>query len=140
MKISTLYFGEQEFSDDTVLHFPAGLPGFEQCVHYKLFHEEGKPTVFWLQSVEDPTVMFSVTEPQRVGLAYELLLSDEEIATLQLKDGADATVLVMLSRVEPDGPVQVHQNSPLVVNLEQRVGLQKSLPRLQEITLLRAVE
>ena len=84
--------------------------------------------------------MFSVTEPQRVGLAYELLLSDEEIATLQLKDGADATVLVMLSRVEPDGPVQVHQNSPLVVNLEQRVGLQKSLPRLQEITLLRAVE
>jgi len=140
VKISTLYFGEQEFSDDTVLHFPAGLPGFEQCVHYKLFHEEGKPTVYWMQALDDPTVMFSVTEPLRIGLAYELMLSDAESEALQIEDSADVTMLVILSRPEPDGPVQVHQNSPLVVNLEQRVGLQKSLPRLQEITLLRAVE
>ena len=140
MKISTLYFGEQEISSDTVLQFPAGLPGFESCTRFKLFHEEGKPTVYWLQALDDPSVMFSVTEPQRIGLAYELMLSDAESEALQLEDSTDVAVLVMLSRPDQDGPVRAHQNSPLVINLRQRLGLQKSLPRLQEITLLRAVD
>ena len=45
----------------TLFAFPEGIAGFEDCKRFKLFHEEGlasTPTVFWLQSVDDPEVMF----------------------------------------------------------------------------------
>ena len=38
--------GQVTVDENTVLNFPNGLPGFESCQRFKLFHEEGKTTVF----------------------------------------------------------------------------------------------
>ena len=38
---------------ESVFTFPDGIAGFEDCKRFKLFHEEGKATVFWLQSLDD---------------------------------------------------------------------------------------
>ncbi len=52
-----------EVDPETLFDFPKGLAGFEHCHRFKLFHEEGKPTLFWLQSVDDFKVMFQVVAP-----------------------------------------------------------------------------
>jgi flagellar assembly factor FliW len=54
MEINTRY-GKQLVAKSSLLTFPEGLPGFEGLHQYKLFHEEGKSTVYYLSRPKTPT-------------------------------------------------------------------------------------
>ena len=56
------------------------LSGFENRTRFSLFHEEGKLTVFWLQSLDDPALSFRSCRPGRSTSRYEIELSDAECA------------------------------------------------------------
>ncbi len=121
-------FGQIDIDPQTVLEFPQGLPGFEQYTRYKLLHEDKpNPQVMWLQSLDDADLVFSVIEADRLGLNYQIVLSDEEVAMLQLATPEDAVLLLILSRPE-DGsaPVAANTRAPLVLNPVARKGLQKT--------------
>lgn len=121
-------FGQIDIDPQTVLEFPQGLPGFEQYTRYKLLHEDKpNPQVMWLQSLDDADLVFSVIEADRLGLNYQIVLSDEEVAMLQLAAPEDAVLLLILSRPE-DGsaPVAANTRAPLVLNPVARKGLQKT--------------
>ena len=59
---------------ETLFTFPDGLAGFEACKRFKLFHEEGKTAVFWLQSVDDPGVMFPVVTPETLDTVFWIVV------------------------------------------------------------------
>lgn len=136
MKIESPVFGSAEVSDDKVIEFPAGLPGFEHCKRFVLVHEEGgDASVFLLQSVDDAEVAFSVTGPERLGVNYEFALTDEEVATLKLARPEEALVAVIVRKDgelgSPDGAgLRANFMAPLVINVEARRGLQKVINRL----------
>ncbi|WP_332672209.1 flagellar assembly protein FliW [Aromatoleum sp.] len=142
MKIESPMFGIVEVSEDKVIDFPAGLPGFEQCKRFALVHEEGKaPTVFLLQSADDPSVAFSVTGPENLGVNYEFELDDEEAAILQLSTPADALVAIIVHKDGTDNSpetagLRANFMAPLVINVAARRGLQKVINKLGcDITL-----
>lgn len=142
MKIESPMFGIVEVSEDKVIDFPAGLPGFERCKRFALVHEEGKaPTVFLLQSADDPSVAFSVTGPENLGVNYEFELDDDEAAILQLSTPADALVAIIVHKEETDNSpetagLRANFMAPLVINVAARRGLQKVINKLGcEITL-----
>lgn len=142
MKIESPVLGAVEVSDDKVIEFPAGLPGFEDCHRFILAHEEGSDaTVFMLQSVDDPAVVFSLTGPEQFGISYEFPLSDEEVAALQLARPEDAQVAIIV-RKEGDGPaaagLRANFMAPLVINVGARRGLQKIINKLGCDIVLRA--
>ncbi|MBZ0105268.1 MAG: flagellar assembly protein FliW [Sulfuricella denitrificans] len=135
MKINTTGFGEVEFNPDTLLTFPHGLTGFENCKRFQLLHEEKPgPVVFYLQSMDDPAVAFSIVDPALFGLNYEFTLSDEEVSLLQ-GEGAELAVLLMIykpfdsadGKAVFQGGVSANINGPLVLNLDKKLGLQKVL-------------
>ena len=141
MKIESPRFGSLDIEPSRILEFPQGLAGFEGCTRFALFHREGsEPQYFILQSLEDAELAFLVTDPARFGFDYEIALSDEEVALLQMTSADDATVVVMLLR-EPaadggDGPVQANLKAPLIVNINARRGLQHVFSRLDyKVTL-----
>ena len=125
MQVFQSRFGQIEVDPDTIIHFPLGIPGFEDCKNYKLLHEEGKePQVLWLQSLDDSATMFTLIEAERLGLNYMLTLSDEECDCIELKNAEDAKLFLILSR--PDGnQMSANTRAPLVINLQSRKGLQK---------------
>lgn len=142
MKIESPMFGIVEVSEDKVIDFPAGLPGFEQCKRFALVHEEGKaPTVFLLQSADDPAVAFSVTGPENLGVNYEFDLDDDEAAILQLSTPADALVAIIVHKGETDNSpetagLRANFMAPIVINVAARRGLQKVINKLGcDITL-----
>lgn len=135
MKINSPRFGELEIAPDKVIDFPAGMPGFEALTRYSLFHSgtaEGNPNFYILQSIDDPEVAFSVTDPARFGFAYEISLSDEAAASIDLKDPTDAVVVVMLVKDETaqGAPIRANLQAPLIINLAARKGLQHVFSRL----------
>jgi flagellar assembly factor FliW len=131
MKINTIRFGTQDVDPETILTFPKGVPGFETCTRFKLFHEDRKdPAVHYLQAVDQADVNLPVVDPATFGLRYELNLTDEEAALVQAKEGDP--LAVMLVTYKPQGEataenVKVNINGPIIINPESRLGFQKVL-------------
>ncbi|WP_297576286.1 flagellar assembly protein FliW [uncultured Deefgea sp.] len=125
MQVYPSRFGQIEVDPETIIQFPLGIPGFEDCKNYKLLHEEKpNPKVLWLQSLDDAAVLFTLVETERLGLNYALTLSDAECQTIELTAPSDAKLFLILSRPE-GGAISVNTNAPLVINLNTRKGLQK---------------
>lgn len=131
--------GQNEIDADSIITLPNGMPGFENLTQYKLFHEEGKPTVFWLQSSEDPDIQFSVVDPGLLNVAYELTLSDDDLHLLKLEAPEDLSVLVTLAR-DTDQADNIHANfmTPILINTRERLGMQKAINRVESRVLIRA--
>jgi flagellar assembly factor FliW len=151
MQINTALFGTQEINDNDVITFPQGIPGFENNTQFKVFHEEGKPTVHWLQSVEDPELSFSVMEPQLLKLGYEFILDDTQCQLIDLQEGDDFAVVVMLYKQEGDlaqpgeqvpayQAIRANLVAPVVINVRSRKALQAVLPKTERITVIRSVQ
>ena len=141
MEIKSRFFGEQTIDPSTIINFPNGIPGFEDQTRFKLFHQEGdNPLVFWLHSLDDEALVFSVAQPSIFNINYNFALNDAEEAMLGIEDPADTLVLIILHKDESDQPtVKGAMKSPLVINAAKRIGLQKVLTEVeQSITLTEA--
>lgn len=135
MKFTLPRFGseEVEIDPDTIIEFPVGIPGFENCHRFKLFHREGKPpSVFWLQSLDEPEVVFSLADPDSLKISYELTLDENEQRTLRVSPDDDLRIAVVLLRqMEKDGTarggIRANMRAPIVINVTKRIALQKPL-------------
>lgn len=140
MEIRTSLFGAQLIDPETVITFPQGIPGFEDKTTYKLFKEEENEIIFWLQSVDDADLGFSVADPAEFNINYLFTLSDEEEQLLQLSDVNDLAFLLILQKNENTGDkpmIKGTLTSPLVINTKTRLAIQKIIPRIeQSITLI----
>ncbi len=137
MQVATHLFGTVDVNPDTILQFPQGLLGFEENRRFQLIHEESAgspPATFTLQSLDDPEVAFQIIDPTALGFEYEVELSDEETAALKLASLADVAVMVVLFKEE--GKVGVGTRSPLLINVRERLGMQKVLPQIKPKVML----
>lgn len=138
MKIKSSFFGEQTIDPNTIISFPIGIPGFEDQTRFKLFHQEGDNSlIFWLQSLDDESLVFSVAQPSIFNINYDFVLNDAEEATLGIENPADTLILIILHKDASDQPtIKGSIKSPLVINSAKRIGLQKVLVQVeQSITL-----
>jgi flagellar assembly factor FliW len=128
--VSTL----KEFDPEKVFTFPKGIPGFETYTKFIIFHKEENETgVYWFESLDKPKVTFTLVDPTLYGLSYELLLSDEEQAQLELDDPKTAAVLLILTKNEnkDTGMVGLNANiaGPVIINVASRRGIQKVITK-----------
>ncbi|MCK8602384.1 flagellar assembly protein FliW [Desulfoferrobacter suflitae] len=135
MRIETARFGILQLSRDAVIHFPWGIPGFENLKKYVLLdHREGP--FKWLQSVDDPQVAFIVSPPEVVGVTYQI--PESQLRHLQLEDREDLVVLVMISFDRRKNIPRPHFTGPLLFNAKNRQALQwsidpRELPKYQRL-------
>jgi flagellar assembly factor FliW len=124
---------------ETLFAFPNGLAGFEAFKSYKIFHEEGKATVFWLQSVDDTSIMFPIVAPETLDIEYQIEFSDDDCALIGLEKAEDAAVVVIIYRDEAEGGrIAANTRSPVILNLKNRKGMQKILQDVHPSLLYRA--
>lgn len=141
MKIDIERLGLKNVTIDpeTLFSFPEGIAGFEDCRRFKVFHEEGKTTVFWLQSVDDVAVAFPIVAPESLDIEYQIELSDADCALIDLQDAKDIAVAVTVYRDEAEGgKIGANTRSPVILNLNSRKGMQKVLQSVHPTLLYRA--
>ncbi|MDC7697831.1 flagellar assembly protein FliW [Vogesella indigofera] len=135
MLFNSSLLGQVEVDENTIITFEAGLPAFENCTRFKLFHEadSDSPSVFWMQSLDNPDVLFSVTDPQKLGIRYEIELSQDEVAALALSRQEDAAILLTIYRELPSdeanpalSQLRANVRNPLIINLATQKALQKT--------------
>ena len=143
MKFTLTRFESQEIEidSDQIVTFPQGISPFDECTRYKFLHEEGKGRVFWLQSLDDADVVFSVADPALFRLSYEVVLTDEEQAVLGFADGDELLLAVILFRDDEaqGGGINAVTSGPVLINVNKRLGMQKKLSEFGARVLITGV-
>lgn len=127
--IDTKYFGRVDYPEESIIEFPAGLPGFENERRFVILEQpENKPLVF-LQSLTQPDLCFLALPVLTVDPCYQPVISAEDLAALELPEdrqpgiGRDVLCLAILSLSEGHVPT-ANLLAPLVIHLGTRRGLQ----------------
>ena len=137
MTVNGALYTQHDIACDKVFTFPKGIPGFETYTKFHIFHkQENDLTAYWLESLDNPKLTFTLVDPAIYDLEYELHLSDGEQKLIQAKSADTCAVFLVLSkRPGSDGtPASLKANiaGPLIINVEDKIGLQKVMVRSQD--------
>ena len=125
MEVRTTRFGILDIAEDRVIEFPKGLLGFSQYTRYCLLEPGDDACFFWLQSLDEPSLAFVVTDPSLFVPEFSVPVRQEQMIELKLNKLEDAQVFVIVNKVEQmlTGNLQ----GPLVINTVTRSGEQMVL-------------
>jgi len=101
IKLETSRFGEIEVTEDKVILFNHGIPGFEGSKRYILIDHDDGGMFKWLQAVDDPQVAFLMTDPCLFKQDYKVSISRPELKSLDAEDLSTIVTLVTVC-VEPE--------------------------------------
>jgi flagellar assembly factor FliW len=122
--VDSKLLGELHVRPDDVLLFPAGLLGFPECRRFALLRG-GTDALFWLQSLEYPTLAFLLVDPFTIESNYSFDVQPSQIADLGPADPADVGLLsvVTLPADRAELPT-VNLQGPLIINFKTRQAKQ----------------
>ena len=63
MQIETTRFGTIDVAEEQLFHFPMGLLGFSSQKRYVVLDHAPDSPLKWLQSVDDGSLAFIITDP-----------------------------------------------------------------------------
>jgi len=116
MKTQTKYFGEIEYGEDEVLHFPNGIFGFEEDKRFLLLPFKGNGTLFSLQSLQTPQLAFVLLDPFALNPSYAPVLQKEELEMLGVEKSEDLYFYTMCVVKDPVAESTVNLQCPVAVN------------------------
>ena len=115
-------FGTIEFDGEEVLQIDGGLVGLNDLCRFVMFEAKPGSAFSWLQSLDDPSMAFLVTEPGRYVADYETQV------TQRCPEIGDAVVLATAS--VPQGrpnDTTLNLSGPIVLDAVTRRGKQMVL-------------
>lgn len=124
MKVQTSRFNEIVVDEKDVIRLPEGLIGFPELVRYVLLDHDVDSPFKWLQSLDDGTMAFVVMSPLTFRPDYTVEVTEDEIASLDLKDPDDAVISVIVTIPMDPKKMSANLKAPLVFNLKNRLGKQ----------------
>src|SRR5579864_1900108 len=83
-KLSTVYFQELEYSNESIYDFPGGIPGFEDQIAFLFVEQPATRPLVYLQSLLNARLCFLLVPVLTVDPEYRLSLASEELVTLGL--------------------------------------------------------
>ncbi len=125
MEVRTTRFGVIEIAEDRVITFPKGLLGFPGQKRYCLLEPGDDACFFWLQSLDEPSLAFVVTDPSLFVQDYSVPIRKEQMSELGLEKLDDAQVFCIVNKLEDQ--LTGNLQGPLVINTLRRVGEQMVL-------------
>lgn len=125
MLIKTVRFGEIEVSQEQIIHFPWGLPGFLDQRRFVPIEYKEKAPICFLQSVDAPDLTFIIADPfYFLNGKYAVDIPEGDLAALQITSQKEAVIYVILTVRDEGKKVSANLAAPLVVNVEKRLARQ----------------
>ena len=127
MLVKTKYFGEINLSEDKIITMERGMFGFEEYKKYTILYDsekDGRPNVSWFQSVEEPSLAFSVINPMAVMEDYNPIVEDELLKGLGEITEENIVVLLPLTVPQEVTNMTANLKAPIIINADTRKGAQ----------------
>lgn len=137
MVLNTEHLGEIEFQKEDIIHFPKGIPGFEEEMEFIVVLTGDIEFPFtYLQSVKSNDLAFIVTDPFLFLEKYDFELSDEDAQFLGVKSEEqidDITVYTIVTIPEDVDQTSVNISAPIIINLKTKLGKQVILNEYDDV-------
>jgi len=132
-RLVSKYFGELDYSADSVFQFLEGIPAFEDQTAFVFLDQPQTHPLVFMQSLRYPGLCFISVPVFVVDPAYRLDLVSEDFVSLDLAPelapqiGSDILCLALVTVSKGADPT-VNLASPVVLNLRNRKGGQVIQP------------
>jgi flagellar assembly factor FliW len=110
-----------EYQSGDIIHFPEGLYGYEEEHRYILFQHPKYLPFCWLISLDQPNLIFPVTDPQIVMANYHP----------DIKLPGDSQMLVVVTIGESLEKVTANLRAPIIFSLDKHEARQIILDETQ---------
>ena len=127
MKAATRLFGEIEIDESKIITFEDGIIGFPYMKKFTLIFDEekeGRPSISWLQSMDEPEIAFPVMDPLFVCETYNPSVEDELLKNLGTIKEDNLYVLVTVTVPQNIKELAVNLKAPIVINTDTRKASQ----------------
>lgn len=127
MKAATRLFGEIEIDESKIITFEDGIIGFPDMKKFTLIFDkekEGRPSISWLQSMDEPEIAFPVMDPLLVCETYNPSVEDELLKNLGTIKEDNLYVLVTVTVPQDIKELAVNLKAPIVINTDTRKASQ----------------
>ena len=124
----TRYFDTVDYTEDSLICFPLGLPGFEEQREFVLIEQQAYRPLLFLQSLAAPGLCFAIMPIQAVEPGYKLRMRGEDLQLIGLnrgrqpRIGRDVFCGAILASHEEEPTANLM--APIVINLRTRVAVQ----------------
>ncbi len=117
-------FDSTVFSEEDVITFPDGIPGFPEIKKYIIVHLEEHAPFHWLISVEDRNVRFVVINPLIFRPDYNPKFNKEELDSLQIENPDDLLLFSIVTLGRPLSESTANLLGPVFINIKKKIGKQ----------------
>ena len=127
MKAATRLFGEIEIDESKIITFEDGIIGFPDMKKFTLIFDEekeGRPSISWLQSMDEPEITFPVMDPLFVCETYNPSVEEELLKNLGTIKEDNLYVLVTVTVPQNIKELAVNLKAPIVINTDTRKASQ----------------
>lgn len=125
MQIRSKYFGQVEYEETDVLHFPRGLFGFEEERRFLLLPFAGSAaTLLCFQSLATPELAFVAMNPFALKPDYAPVLQKEELDAMGAADSRALSYYVLCVVRNPVSQSTINLKCPVAVNEETGEAVQ----------------
>jgi len=127
MQVETKYAGEIVVEENQIIHFPHGLPGFQEEHRFLLMDLPDGGLFYVLQSVETTGLAFVVAIPYSIKKDYSVDLDDATQEILQIEKPEDVAIYGIVTVKDPFSKSTINLKAPLIINIKERLGKQQIL-------------
>ncbi len=129
MKMSVIEskrIGRVEFDESRIIHFVDEILGFPKLSRFILCNDPADETMpfKWLVSLENPELMFLVTDPGLFFSDFVFNLAEEERKALGLQSVEEVNVIAILTVPTDTRLMTANLRGPLVINWKTMKGKQ----------------
>ena len=112
------------WTEDQVISFPAGLPGFEKARKFIILSLPEHQPFHWMECVGGEDIRFAIINPLVFRPDYQPKIKKEDLASLAIKDPKELLLYVIVTLRQPLSEATANLMGPLFINIRERVGKQ----------------
>ncbi len=113
-----------EWTEDQVIHFPNGLPGFENARKFIIMSVPEHQPFHWMECVDGNDIRFAIINPLSFRPDYEPKVKKDELVALNIQDRKELLLYVIVTLRQPLLESTANLMGPLFINIRERVGRQ----------------
>ena len=118
------FFTELQFTDDDILTFEGGIPGFDNFKKFAIVTVKEHLPFEWLVCVEDPHLRFAVVNPMLFMPDYNPKISKFQLEDLNVKDAEDLKILAIITIKQDIKESTANLVGPIFINIREKRGKQ----------------
>ncbi|MGL1933907.1 MAG: flagellar assembly protein FliW [Fibrobacterales bacterium] len=124
MDTKTYTIDDTVFTEDQLIIFHNGLPGFQQLKKFVITTTKEYEPFHFLQSIDEPGIKFVIVNPMLFKPDYDPAMNKAHIADLELQSKEELLFYVIVTLHKDMSQSTANLTGPVLINIKKQIGKQ----------------